>query len=219
MPALPFEDRFEAGRLLGGELASRKMGADPILIALPRGGVPVGASAAEALGAPLDIVVARKLGVPWRPELAMGAIAGEARVLDSALIRQLGITAREIDAVAVREMQELARREALYRNGRPGPLFRGRTVVLVDDGVATGSTAAAAARHIRRFHPKRLIVAAPVASAQAARRLKAEADECVWLAVPEPFLAVGEWYADFRQITDDEVRALLQESRRSVSRK
>jgi len=217
MPRLPFQDRFEAGRLLGAELASRHIGANSIVAALPRGGVLVGAPVAEALNAPLDIVVVRKLGVPGQPELAMGAIAGGTRVLDRELIRQLRISGKEIDALIARETQELKRREALYRNGLPAPEFHGRSVVLVDDGVATGATATAAARHIRTFRPKELIIAAPVASVEASSSLSEEADECVWLAVPDPFFAVGVWYADFRQVADVEVQQLLS-SRSPVAR-
>jgi putative phosphoribosyl transferase len=214
---LPFQDRFEAGRLLGAKLASRHIEANSIVAALPRGGVLVGAPVAEALNAPLDTVVVRKLGVPGHPERAMGAIAGGTLVLDPELIWELRISSKEIDAVVRRETEEMKRREALYRRGLSAPEFRRRTVVLVDDGVATGSTALAAARYIRGLRPQKLIIAAPVASAEASSRLRGEADECVWLAVPDPFFAVGLWYADFRQITDDEVQELL-DSRKPAAR-
>jgi putative phosphoribosyl transferase len=219
MLQLPFEDRFEAGRFLGAELASRQIQGNVIVLALPRGGVQVAAPVAGALNAPLDVLVVRKLGVPWQPELAMGAIAGGARVLDQNLIRQLGISREELDAIAARETQEMERRERLYRDGRPALNLAGRIVVLVDDGVATGSTLGAAARHIRGSTPRKLIIAAPVASADAARRLQHEADETVWLANPEPFYAVGEWYTDFGQVTDDEVRSLLQERAQALQRR
>jgi len=212
MVRLPFQDRAEAGRLLGVELASRKLATDTIVLALPRGGLPVGAEVAEALKAPLDVVVVRKVGVPWQPELAMGAIAGDTRVLDNRLIRDLGISIGEVNAVIARESEEMRRREELYRSGLPAPDLRGRTVVLVDDGLATGSTMVAAARHVRSLQPQRLIIAVPVASAQACGRLRREADECICLAMPEPFFAVGEWYIDFGQVTDFEVQEILKRS-------
>jgi predicted phosphoribosyltransferase len=172
----------------------------------------VGAEVAETLKAPLDVIVVRKLGVPWQPELAMGAIAGGTPVLDHALIRELQISAEEVEAVVARETREMERRERLYRGGRPAPALRDRTVVLVDDGLATGSTMVAAVRHVRGLHAHRLIVAVPVASSEACVRLSAEADECICLAAPEPFCAVGEWYADFRQVSDIEVQQILAHS-------
>jgi putative phosphoribosyl transferase len=220
MPKLPFRDRSEAGRLLGvelgAELASRRLGPNPIVMALARGGVPVGAQVAEALQAPLDVMVVRKLGVPWQPELAMGAIARDTRVLDYSLIAALGISDRELESVAAKETEELARREAQYRQGRPEPALEGRTVVLVDDGLATGSSMIAAVRHARRAQAKKLIVAVPVGSPEACERLRSEADQCVCLAVQEPFHAVGEWYADFSQVTDAQVHAILKRIRSEV---
>jgi putative phosphoribosyl transferase len=213
MLKLPFQDRVQAGRLLGAELATRELAANTVVLALPRGGVPVAAEVAEALKAPLDVVVVRKLGVPWQPELAMGAIAGGTRVLEHRLIRELGVSDEELEGVVARETQELERRERLYRDGLPALLLRGRTVVLVDDGLATGSTMVAAARHVRGAHPQTVIVAVPVASPEACGRLRAEADECISLALPEPFYAVGEWYFDFRQTTDAEVQEILRCSR------
>jgi predicted phosphoribosyltransferase len=212
MVELPFQDRTDAGCLLGAELASRNIGPDPLVLALPRGGLPVAAEVADALKAPLDVVVVCKLGVPWQPELAMGAIAGTTRVLDHQLIRELRIPDEEVEAIVAREMKEVARREKLYRGGAVAPRLRGRTVVLVDDGLATGSTMVAAARHIRERNPRRLIVAVPVGSAQACGRLERDADEFVCMAVPEPFFAVGEWYVDFRQVTDSEVQEILKRS-------
>ena len=214
MVKLPFQDRADAGRLLGAELAMRQFAANRIVLALPRGGLLVGVEVAEALKAPLDLMVVRKLGVPWQPELAMGAIAGGTRVLDLPLIRDLRISDEEIEAVIASEAREMQRREELYRRGFPAPDLGGRTVVLVDDGLATGSTMVAAARHARSLHPQRLIVAVPVASSDACDRLKREADECVCLTVPEPFFAVGEWYSDFRQVTDPEVQEILKRSHR-----
>lgn len=212
MVAPPFRDRSEAGRLLGAVLASRGIAPDPIVLALPRGGLPVGAEVANALKASLDVVVVRKLGVPWQPELAMGAIAGGACVLDRQLIFELGISDGEIEAIVARESEEVDRRERLYRAGRPAPDLRGRAVVLADDGLATGSTMAAAVRALRGVHPRTLIAAAPVGSSEACRRLTQEADECVCLVVPESFLAVGEWYIDFQQVTDEAVQEILTRS-------
>jgi putative phosphoribosyl transferase len=206
---LPFQDRAQAGRLLGAALVARKLATNTIVVALPRGGVPVGAKIAEALKAPLDVMVVRKLGVPWQPELAMGAIAGGTRVLDEQLIRDLRISVEDVEAVVARETREMERREKLYRNGLPAPDLGGRIVVLVDDGLATGSTMVSAARHVRGVHPQRLIIAVPVGSSQACRWLRREADECICLTEPEPFFAVGEWYADFRQVTDAEVQGYL----------
>lgn len=213
MLQLPFQDRADAGRSLAAELISRKLAANTIVLALPRGGLAVAAEVARALHAPLDLVVVRKLGVPWQPELAMGAIAGHTRVLDHRLIGDLRISDEDIEAVATRETREMERREKLYRSGLPAPDLQGRTVVLVDDGLATGSTMVAAARHVRSLHAEKLIVAVPVASSQACSRLKSEADECICLAAPDPFFAVGQWYIDFRQVTDDEVREILKRSR------
>jgi predicted phosphoribosyltransferase len=198
------------------ELASRLPYVRPIVLALPRGGVAVAAPVAEALRAPLDVIAVRKLGAPFFPELAMGAIAGDTCVLDQGLICRLHIGRPAIDAVIAKETRELRRREALYRRGLSELALEGRTVVLVDDGVATGSTMTAAAREARRRRPDKLILAAPVASSEAARHLAAEADECVWLAVPNPFFAVGDCYRNFRQTTDAEVQELLQTGRNSA---
>lgn len=209
MLQLPFRDRTEAGRQLALELTRRDPGTNSIVLALPRGGVPIGLPVAEALGVPLDIIIVRKLGVPWQPELAMGALAGTTRILDHTLIDQFRISDSDIETVVARETKELKRRDELYRGSRPAPALTGRTVILVDDGLATGSTMLAAVRHVRAAHPQKVIVAVPVASAQACGRFRKEADECVCLATPEPFFAVGEWYTDFRQITDSEVQEIL----------
>jgi len=216
MVELPFHDRIEAGRLLGAELASRELAPNTVVLALLRGGVPVGAEVAETLKVPLDIVVVRKLGVPWQPELAMGAIAGDTRVVDPELVRGLGISEEQLEGVVARETREMQRRERLYRGNLPMLNLRGRTVVLVDDGLATGSTMVAAARYVRSHHPQKVIVAVPVASSQACKRLSGEADECICLALPEPFLAVGEWYNDFRQVSDGEVQQILRRSHMPV---
>jgi predicted phosphoribosyltransferase len=210
MLELPFRDRAEAGRLLGARLADRKWPPDSIVLALPRGGVPIGFEVARALGLSLDVIVVRKLGVPWQPELAMGAIAsGGVRVLDQELIRQERISQKDVEAIAAREQLEAERRERLYRASRPPLELRDRTVILVDDGLATGSTMMAAVQCVKSLQPSAVIVAVPVASRQAYAYLRHAADECVCLAVPEPFGAVGEWYEDFRQTSDAEVRDLL----------
>jgi putative phosphoribosyl transferase len=215
MVEVPFQDRSEAGRFLGAELASRTLPAGVIVLALPRGGLPVGAEVAAALEAPLDVVVVRKLSVPWLPELAMGAVAGDTMVLDNQLIGELRISNEEVDAVIARVTTEVERREKLYRSGLPSQDLRERAVVIVDDGLATGSTMLAAVRHARTFRPERLIVAVPVGSSQACMRIGREADDCVCLALPEPFGAVSEWYIDFRQITDQEVQEILRRSNRA----
>jgi len=210
---LPFRDRAEAGRFLGAELASRTLPKDSIVLALPRGGVPVGFEVARALAAPLDVVVVRKLGVPWQPELAMGAIAsGGVRILDERLILQEGIPPEEIESVAANEAQEVERRELLYRGDRPPLELRNRLVILVDDGLATGSTMLAAVKCVQSLQPSNVTVAVPVASRQACTLIRNEADDCVCLATPARFIAVGEWYQDFRQTSDVEVRELLRQA-------
>lgn len=213
MIQLPFSDRSEAGRLLAGELLRYDLPSNVIVLALPRGGVPIGAEVAHALGAPLDVVIVRKLGVPTQPELAMGAIAGGSfRVLDHELIAELGISRAEVEAAIAAETTELLRREKLYRKDRPTPDLRGRTVLLVDDGLATGSTMTVAARYVRSLKPAQIFIAVPVGSVEACRRLRKEADRCICLATPQPFRAVGEWYVEFPQTTDREVRRLLEQS-------
>jgi putative phosphoribosyl transferase len=212
MLELPFRDRTEAGRLLGAQLAGREFPKDSIVLALPRGGVPVAFEVARALGLPLDVIVVRKLGVPWQPELAMGAIAsGGVRVLDEPLIRMEGVSQEDVEAVAGREEQEAERREQIYRAGRPALELRDRTVILVDDGLATGSTMQAAVKCVKSLQPAAVVVAVPVASRQACVRLRQVADECKCLAVPERFGSVGEWYQDFKQTSDAEVRDLLRQ--------
>jgi predicted phosphoribosyltransferase len=206
-----FRDRADAGRRLGGEVAARIVTGKAIVLALVRGGVPIGAEVAAALKAPLDIIVVRKLGVPWQPELAMGAIAGGTRVLDDLIIQELGISSDETDQVVKRETKELERREQLYRGGLPAPALHGRIVVLVDDGSATGSTMVAAVRHARAANPEKVIVAVPVGSPDACARLRREADECICLAEPASFSSVGEWYEEFHQVTDSEVQSLLKQ--------
>jgi putative phosphoribosyl transferase len=214
MIRLPFADRAEAGRLLAAELAMLELPANVIVLALPRGGLPIGLEVAKTLRAPLDVVIVRKLGVPWQPELAMGAIAGgSVQTLDQDLIRALGISREEIDTVIDKERAEVERREKLYRKGRPALDLRGRTVLVVDDGLATGSTMLVAARYVRSLKPARMLVAVPVGSVQACERLKTEADDCICLSTPEPFEAVGQWYADFPQMNDSEVQRFLKAGR------
>jgi putative phosphoribosyl transferase len=211
MTRLPFPNRREAGRLLAAEVGRRTL-PDAIVLALPRGGVPIGFEVAQALNAPLDAVVVRKVGVPWQPELAMGAVVGESVALDRQIIRELGISQKEVDAVVEEERAELVRREKLYRGRRPAPDLRGRSAVLVDDGLATGSTMLAAARFVRGWGPAMLIIAVPVGSFEACELLKSESDECICLAKPNPFIGVGKWYADFQQVSDAEVIRLLDEN-------
>lgn len=213
MTQLPFRDRVEAGEGLAAALLKYKL-RDVIVLALPRGGLPVGFEIARALHAPLDVVVVRKIGVPWQPELAMGAIAGGSfELLDWNLIAKLGISRQEIEAAVRDERAELQRREQLYRGGRPAPDLRSRTVILVDDGLATGSTMLVAVRYVRSFKPAKVVVAVPVGSVDACTRLKPQVDDLVCLAAPRSFRAVGEWYMDFRQVSDAEVRSLLEHSR------
>jgi len=217
MTQLPFFDRVEAGRLLAAELAQHKLPTRVIVLALPRGGVPVGREVARALHAPLDVVVVRKLGAPWQPELAMGAIAGgSTQVLNEELVAELHVSGGEINAAIARERAELERRERLYRGGRPAPDLRGRVVLLIDDGLATGATMLVAARYVRALKPAKVIVGAPVGSAQACALLRKEVDELVCLATPPSFMAVGEWFRDFRQVSDAEVQRLLEQNRREV---
>jgi erythromycin esterase-like protein/predicted phosphoribosyltransferase len=210
MELRPFRDRSDAGRLLASKLAAYANHPDVLVLALPRGGVPVAYEVARALGAPLDVFLVRKLGVPGHEELAMGAVAtGGVRVLNDQVVHALHIPDYVIDAVAAQEQQELARRERLYRGGRPPPDVRGRTVILVDDGLATGATMHAAIKALRLLQPDRLVVAVPTAAPEACEALRAEVDEVICAITPEPFYAVGLWYEDFSQTTDEEVRDLL----------
>jgi predicted phosphoribosyltransferase len=205
-----FHNRTDAGRQLAERLAAYADRPDVLVLALPRGGVPVGYEVARALGAPLDVFLVRKLGVPGYEELAMGAVAsGGVRVLNDEIVRGLGISEDEIDAAVARELQELGRRERLYRRSRPTPNVAGRTVILVDDGLATGATMRAAVAALRQQHPARIVVAVPTASPDTCEALKAEADDVICAMTPEPFFAVGHWYEDFTQTTDNEVRELL----------
>jgi len=206
----PFRDRAEAGRRLAEKLVEYAGRPDVLVLALPRGGVPVAFEVAQALKAPLDVFVVRKLGVPGHEELAMGAIAsGGITVLNEDVIQVLHPRFRVIEAVAAREFQELGRRERAYRDDRPAIEVRGRTVILVDDGLATGSTMRAAVAALRRLSPARLIVAVPTAAPSTCAEIGREADECICCITPDPFHAVGIWYEDFSQTTDEEVHDLL----------
>ena len=205
-----FGNRREAGQLLARQLNRYNDRADVIVLALPRGGVPVGYEVAQALNAPLDVFVVRKLGVPWQPELAMGAIAAKGvEVLHGDVVTAYNIPPHVIHAVAAREAQELDRRLRQYRGDRPFPDLHNRTVILVDDGLATGSTMRAAAGAVRKVGPTSIVVAVPVASSEACRQLSREADEVICLSTPPDFSAVGQWYDDFSQTSDEEVRELL----------
>ena len=214
-----FRDRKYAGRALAKRLGLFAGRRDVTVLALPRGGTPVAYEVAKALHAPLDVLVVRKLGVPWNPEFAMGAIAsGGERLIDDMLVRELGISTRDVEEVASNEAYELERRERVYRGGRPAPDLRGRTVILVDDGLATGSTMRVAVRAVRRQSPARVVVAAPVAAPEACELLRGEADEVVCAEMPDPFLGVGRWYLDFSQTSDEEVCHLLDDANRHSPR-
>jgi putative phosphoribosyl transferase len=211
-----FRDRYAAGRQLAAKLVAYANRPDVVVLALPRGGVPVGYEVARALGAPLDVFVVRKLGLPWNEELAMGAIAsGGVRVLDPDLIRFARVSEDEVQRITAAEQAELERRERRYRGDRPFPDLRGKTVILVDDGLATGSTMRAAVAALRQEGPSRVVVAVPVAAPETCGALRDVADEVVCTFTPEPFRGVGLWYDDFSQTTDDEVQELLERARRS----
>jgi predicted phosphoribosyltransferase len=205
-----FADRLDAGRLLADRLKHLAGRPDVVVLALPRGGVPVGNEVAHALGAPLDVFVVRKLGFPGHPELAMGAIAsGGVRVLNDDVLESWAVPRAAIDEVTRAEQLELERRERAYRDGRPLAAVEGRVVILVDDGLATGSTMRAAVLAVRRLRPAQIVVAVPVGARDTCQALGDVADEVVCAFTPEPFRAVGLWYADFSQTSDEEVRRIL----------
>lgn len=201
---MTFDDRADAGRRLGAALAGR-VTPPAVVLAIPRGGVIVGAAVADALEAPLDVVVPRKLGAPGNPELGIGAIASGVRVLDERAVRMLGVSRAYVDREVAAQEAEIARREQEYRRGRPRAALEGRTAVVVDDGIATGGTAVAALRWARANGAARVVLAVPVAPRASLVRVAEEADDVVILETPQRFLAVGEWYRDFAQTSDDEV--------------
>ena len=206
-----FRNREHAGRVLGEALQLYAGRSDLLVLALPRGGLPVGLEVARRLKAPLDLIAVRKLGVPGEEELAMGAIAvGGERVLNAVVVRALGLSSEVIEAATERAAAELRHREQLYRGDRPRPQWRDRCVILVDDGLATGSTMFAAVRAVRQGAPSSVVVAAPVAPPDTCRQLRREVDDVVCVHAPPMFMAVGQWYEDFPQITDEQVQQLLQ---------
>jgi putative phosphoribosyl transferase len=205
-----FKDRTDAGHQLAARLTRYADRPDVLVLALPRGGVPVAYEVAKELNAPLDVFLVRKLGVPGHEELAMGAIAsGGVRVLNEEIVNYLRIPDVVIDAVAAREQRELERRERAYRDERPTPDFKDRVVILVDDGLATGSTMRAAAASLRLQQPRRIVVAVPVSSRETCEEFRSEVDEIVCVYTPEHFQGVGLWYEDFSQTSDEQVRELL----------
>ena len=209
----PFSNRREAGVKLADKLRAYANRADVLVLALPRGGVPVAYEVARALHAPLDVFVVRKLGVPGHEELAMGAIAsGGVRVLNEEITSEMGLPRSLINAIVRREQKELERRERLYRGARPIPDVLGRTVILIDDGLATGATMHAAALALRKMEPSKLIVAVPVGAQDICDEFRGVVDEVACVITPAPFMAVGAWYADFSQTSDEEVRDLLQQA-------
>ena len=215
-PQLPFADRQAAGRELAGRL--RRWAGEPnlLVLGLPRGGVPVAYEVAGALGAPLDVFLVRKLGVPGHQELAMGAVAsGGVRVLNEQVLRDFGVSQARVEAVTERAMEDIRAREMVYRDGAPPLPVAGRTAVLVDDGLATGASMRAAVAALRAAGPARVVVAVPVAPADTCARLRREVDDVICAATPEPFAAVGLWYRDFTPVATEEVRRLLHEARRA----
>lgn len=211
-----FQNRTQAGELLATKLTAYAKRPDAIVLGLPRGGVPVAFEVAKTLNVPLDIILVRKLGAPAQPELAMGAIAtGGVLVLNDEVVNWLGIPQAEIDAVAQREMQELERRDRLYRGNRPLPHVENRTVILVDDGIATGSTLRAAIAALRQQQPQQIIVAVPIAPASVCQQLRSQADDVVCAIEVEQLSAISLWYEEFTQTSDEEVRALLAEAANS----
>lgn len=209
-----FRDREDAGRRLAERL-ERYRDEDVVVLALPRGGVPVGYEVSRALDAPLDVFVARKVGAPGQPELAIGAVApGGVRMVNERVVRELGVSEDWIESAAEKELAEVARRMRRFRGERPEPEIEGRTVILVDDGIATGMTVRAAVRAIREKRPRRIVLAVPVCAGVTAEALSREVDELVCLQIPQDLWAIGLWYENFRQLEDEEVVELLERSRR-----
>jgi len=208
-----FRDRRDAGRILAQKLSAYAGRSDVIVLALPRGGVPVAYEVALALNAPLDIYIVRKLGLPGHEELAIGAIAsGGVRVLNEDIVHALNIPEEMIQRVAQQELQELQRREQSYRGDRPASDVHDRTIILVDDGLATGASMRAAVAGVRAGQPARIVIAVPTAAPETCNAFEFEVDEIVCTMTPEPFLGVGKWYEDFSQVTDEQVRAFLEEA-------
>ncbi len=205
-----FRDRLEAGRLLGDALAFLKGRKDVIVLAIPRGGVPVGWEVAAMIGAPLDIVITRKMGAPGNPELAVGAVTQDGEmILDDDVVRMLGVSKDYLNREAARQVEEVKERERKYRGARPYPELEGKTVVIVDDGIATGSTIRAAAESVRRRGAATIIIAAPVAPPHTVSELSKYADRVVCLSTPDYFSAIGQFYEDFEQVEDDVVKKIL----------
>jgi len=210
----PFRDREDAGRQLAERLV-RYRDDDPVIFALPRGGVPVGYEIARTLEAPLDVFIARKLGAPDQPELGIGAVAQDgARVLNEPIVKEIGVSEEYIERVAAEETAEAERRLKLFRGDRPEPEVRERTVILVDDGIATGVTTRAAMEALRRREPRCLVLAVPVCATRTAESLRQEVDELICLEAPSDLMAIGFWYRDFEQVPDEEVIELLERARR-----
>jgi predicted phosphoribosyltransferase len=208
-----FQDRRDAGAVLAGAVATTPGLRDAVVLGLPRGGVPVAAEVAHSLGLPLDVFIVRKLGTPGQEELGMGAVAsGGTLVINESIVEQLRISPDTIEAVAEREKREIERREQVYRDGRPPIRIEGRTAILVDDGLATGATMLAAVRALRP-RVRRIIVAVPVAAESTCRQLQPEVDQIICATTPQPFFAVGSFYRNFEQTTDEEVRTILARSR------
>jgi len=216
--AMVFDDREDAGRKLAQRLRPYEGRQGLLVLALPRGGVPVACQVAEVLDAPMDVFLVRKLGVPGNEEFAMGAIAsGGVRVINEQVVRQMGVSEQALAAVAAREQRELGRRESVYRGREPDPDLAAKTVILVDDGLATGATMRAAVAAVRVKGPERVVVAVPTGSVEACRLLAAYADEVVCLDSPVHFGGVGAWYRDFSQVGDQEVLALLHKARQRMA--
>ncbi len=219
LEVLPFDDRAEAGRILAGRLSAYTNCRDMVVLGLPRGGVPVASAVAGALHIPLDVFVVSKLGTPWEPELAMGAVAeGGVEVLDLSLVKALGLSDADVQEATAKGWIELEARESLYRGSRPPPELKGKTIILVDDGIATGCSILAAITSIRHKGAARVLVAVPVAPASGCSAIRMEADEVISVAEPEMFLAVSEWYRNFAQVSDEDVPRLLRYVERSTSR-
>lgn len=213
---LPFASRISAGRLLASKLKAYAGEPDVIVAALPRGGVPVASEVAQYLHAPLDIMVVRKVGLPWHPELALGAVAsGGVRIIDREILRAVRLSNYFVYGLVEKQEKEVERLESLFRRGHPAERLRGQTVILVDDGAATGWTMLAAAEAVRRHAPKEIVVSLPVASPDALEKIEPNVDRCFCLATPVPFFAVSEWYKEFPQVKDQEVQDFLIRCRQS----